>query len=66
MYVSNGGSELSLRICKCSQYNSDVYDNHIIKVFWIEAWNVLLTENSFVFFLYLGNVGRVALEDIMY
>lgn len=57
MYVNNGGSELSLHICKCSQYNSDVYDNHIIKIFWIEAWNVLLTENGFVFFLYFGNVG---------
>ena len=64
--MNNGGCELSLNICKCSQYNSDVYDNHIIKVFWIEAWNVLLTESSSVFFLYFGNVGRVALEDIMY
>lgn len=66
MYVNNGGSELSSHICKCSHYNSDVYDNHIIKVFWIEAWNVLLTENSSVFFLCSGNVGQVALEDIMY
>lgn len=31
MYVNNAGSELSLHICKCSRYNSDVYDNHIIK-----------------------------------